>query len=283
MAQSIQSTRACALPELQSAEATSACERGGDMDVVNDFEGLQGAEKVIVRGEAEGDKVNVVHRRRAEGNLPQKGGQGFMGKGNRVQVESLDPCAASPKNEGPEAAIFELFRAVRVIVGGEDGQSAHQGGCEGAEQRSLQGETAQSIQSARACVLPELQSTEATSTHERGGDMDAVNDFKGLQVAEKVIVRGEAEGDKVNVVHRHRAEGGLPQKGGQGFMGKGNRVQVESLDPCAAGPKNEGPEAAVFELFRAVQVIIGGKDGQSAHQGGVGGEGFQQLRTMDSF
>ncbi|KAF8581552.1 hypothetical protein K439DRAFT_1618923 [Ramaria rubella] len=139
----------------------------------------------------------------------------------------------------------------------------------------------QSIQSARACTLPELQSAEATSAHECGGDMDAVNDFKGLQVAEKVIVWGEAEGDKVNVVHRHRVEGGLPQKGGQGFMGKGNRVQVESLDPCAAGPKNEGPEAAVFELFRAI--IIGGEYGQSAHQGGMGGEGFQQLCATDSF
>ncbi|KAF8582883.1 hypothetical protein K439DRAFT_1617925 [Ramaria rubella] len=155
--------------------------------------------------------------------------------------------------------------------------------CEGAVQRSLQGETAQSIQSACACALPELQSAEATSARERGGDMDAVNDFKGLQAAEKVIVRGEVEGDKVNVVHRHRAEGGLPQKGGQGFMGKGNRVQVEILDLCAAGPKNEGPEAAVFELFGAMRVIVGGKDGQSAHQGSVGGEGFQQLRATDSF
>ncbi|KAF8573580.1 hypothetical protein K439DRAFT_1624980 [Ramaria rubella] len=134
-----------------------------------------------------------------------------------------------------------------------------------------------------ACTLPELQSAEATSAREHGGDMDTVNDFEGLQVAEKVIVRGEAEGDKVNVVHRHRVEGGLPQKGRQGFMGKGNRVQVESLDPCAAGPKNEGQEAAVFELFGVVWVIVGGEDGQSAHQGSVGGEGFQQLRATDSF
>ncbi|KAF8577009.1 hypothetical protein K439DRAFT_1622428 [Ramaria rubella] len=155
--------------------------------------------------------------------------------------------------------------------------------CEGAEQRSLQGETAQSIQSAHACALPELQSAEVTSARERGRDMDAVNDFEGLQAAEKVIVRGEAEGDKVNVVHRHRAEGGSPQKGGQGFMGKGNRVQVESLDPCAASPKNEGPEAAVFELFGAMRVIVGGEYGQSVHQGGIGGEGFQQLRATDSF
>ncbi|KAF8575836.1 hypothetical protein K439DRAFT_1623297 [Ramaria rubella] len=155
--------------------------------------------------------------------------------------------------------------------------------CEEAEQRSLQGEMAQSIQSAHACMLPELQSAEATSTCKCGEDMDAVNNLEGLQAAEKVIVQGEVEGDKVNVVHRHRAEGGLPQKGGQGFMGKGNRVQVESMDPCAASPKNEGPEAAVFELFGAMQVIVGGEDDQSVHQGGVGGEGFQQLRATDSF